>query len=219
VAAFPRLAQAGRKIAALEGAFHAASRAMQMLVLPMGIAAFMALPTALHLWLGDKSLADKIAPVTMLLVLHLPGALCQIPYQVTLARVLDVRSLSRSGGSTAGTPIDIFSIKHLGLVGSAVIYAFVNLGMVAFSNPIVIRLYFPSHWIRNTIYHSLCPPASSIVALALSLQVSDISRQFALVAGRRSGRSPALRLDAGIALPEHWHRPTESAKSSRRTAG
>jgi hypothetical protein len=38
-------------------------RAMQALVLPLGAVAFIALPTVLRLWLGDESLAEKVAPL------------------------------------------------------------------------------------------------------------------------------------------------------------
>lgn len=172
VAAFPRLAQADAQEdhVALEHAFHAASRAMQMLVLPLGAAAFIALPTALHLWLGDASLADRITPVTILLVFGTClGALGQIPYQMTLAKGFSMYAVYQ--GLVAlplALPLTYISIKHFGLVGSAFVYALLNLGIVAFSNPIVVRLYFPSRWVRCTICHGLCPAALLIAALAFS---------------------------------------------------
>jgi O-antigen/teichoic acid export membrane protein len=172
VAAFPRLAQAdaqGDRLS-LEHAFDAASRAMQMLVLPLGAAAFFALPTALHLWLRDASLSEKISPVTTLLVFGTClGALCQIPYQMTLAKGFSMYAVYQGLVTVPlALPVTYFSIKHFGLVGSAFGYALINFGIVAFSNPIVIRLYFPSRWLRSAIYSGLCPAVLLMAALGFS---------------------------------------------------
>jgi O-antigen/teichoic acid export membrane protein len=172
MAAFPRLTQADAREdpVSLERAFYTASRAMQMLVLPVGSAAFIALPAALHLWLRDASLAEKITPVTMLLVFGTClNALCQIPYQMTLAKGFSMYAVYQ-GLITVPLSLSVtyLSIKHFGLVGCALGYGLLNLGVVVFSNPIVFRLYLPSSWLRSAFYHGICPAALLIAALALS---------------------------------------------------
>ena len=172
VAAFPRLAQADAREdhVSLEHAFHAASRAMQALALPLGAVAFIAPPTVLRLWLGDEALTDKITPVARLLIFGTClGALCQIPYQMTLAKGFSMYAVYQ--GLVAlplALPVTYFLIKHFGLVGSALGYALLHLGIVAFSNPVVIRLYFPSRWFRSTISHGLCPALLLTGALAFA---------------------------------------------------
>ena len=172
VAAFPRLAQADAQEdhLSLEHAFHAASRAMQALVLPLGAVAFIALPSVLRLWLGDEALAEKVVPVARLLIFGTClGALCQIPYQMTLAKGFSMYAVYQ--GLVAlplALPVTYFLIKHFGLVGSAFGYALLHLGIVAFSNPVVIRLYFPSHWLRSAFYHGICPALLLIAALAFA---------------------------------------------------
>jgi O-antigen/teichoic acid export membrane protein len=172
LAAFPKLAQAEAQgdDASLERAFHRASGAMQMLVLPLGTAAFFALPTALHLWLGDPSLAAKITPVTMVLICGTClNALWQVPYQVTLAKGFSMYAVYQTLAFLPLTlPITYFSIRHIGLAGSAFGYALLNFGVVAFSNPLITRLYFPKGWLGCTIYYGFCPAALLLSALAFS---------------------------------------------------
>jgi O-antigen/teichoic acid export membrane protein len=196
VAAFPRLAQADAQEdhVSLEYSFQAASRAMHLLVLPLGAIAFMVLPTALRLWLGDASLAEKITPVARLLIFGTClGALAQIPYQMTLAKGFSMYAVYQ--GLIAlplVLPVTYFSIKQFGMVGSALGYALLNLGIVAFSSPIAVRLYFPSRWLRFTIYHGLCPAILLTAALAFSVWGLGTRTSPALIAALAS--SAALLL-------------------------
>jgi O-antigen/teichoic acid export membrane protein len=192
VAAFPRLAQADAKAdpISLERAFYTASRAMQMLVLPLGSAAFIALPAALQLWLQDTSLAEKIAPVTILLVFGTClNALCQIPYQMTLAKGFSMYAVYQGLIAVPlALPVTYFLIRHFGLVGSAFGYALLNLGIVAFSNPIVFRLYFPSGWRRSVLCHSLYPAVLLMAALTGSCwALMERPARFELVALAAAG--------------------------------
>jgi hypothetical protein len=95
------------------------------------------------------------------------GALCQIPYQMTLAKGFSMYAVYQGLVTVPfALPLTYFSIKYFGLVGSAFVYVLLNLALVALSNPVVMRLDFPHHWIRYTIYYGLCPAAVLITALA-----------------------------------------------------
>jgi hypothetical protein len=111
--------------------------------------------------------------VTILRIRACLGALCQIPYQMTLAKGSLYAVFQSLVALPLALPLTYISIKHFGLVGSAFVYALLNRHR-RILNPIVVRLYF-SGWVRCTICRFV--PAALLIALAFSYLALDAGRE------------------------------------------